>query len=71
VPAIEALFSLKGTYVGLTVAKIRAMDPTVKGITIIWAVKGEYCMESTVGAVTYHHNGPAHATARGRCPAAP
>ncbi|HWL33899.1 MAG TPA: hypothetical protein VNP89_09885 [Gaiellaceae bacterium] len=71
VPAIEVYAADNGGYTGLTLAKIRVWDYGVQGISVVWAQRSEYCIQSTVGAVTYHLRGPAHSVAPGRCPAAP
>jgi len=71
VPAIEVVAAESNGYTGLTLAKIRYWDAGIEGIKIVWAVRTEYCIESTVGATTYHLHGPANPPAPKRCPAAP
>jgi hypothetical protein len=69
VPAIEAYAADNGGYAGLTLAKIHAWDYGVQ-VSVAWAKRSEYCIQSTVGTATYHLRGPAHPPAAGRCPAA-
>jgi hypothetical protein len=71
IPAIEGYAADHDGYAGLTLEKIRSYDRGVNGITVVWAVRREYCLESTVGAETYYLNGPANSQAPGHCPAAP
>lgn len=71
IPAIEAYAADHDGYAGLTLEKIRSYDRGIDGISVVWAVRSEYCLESTVGAETYHLNGPANPQAPGHCPAAP
>jgi hypothetical protein len=71
IPAIEAYAADNAGYTGLTLEKIRAWDYGVVGITVVWSARSAYCIQSTVGAQTYHYHGPAHPVTRGRCPAAP
>jgi hypothetical protein len=71
IPAIETYAAENAGYTGLTLEKIRAWDYGVVGITVVWATRSAYCIQSTVGAETYHYHGPAHPVTRGRCPAAP
>ena len=71
IPAIEVVRAETNSYVGLTLAKIRYWDAGIVGIRVVWAARTEYCIESTVGATTYHLHGPANPPAPKRCPAAP
>jgi hypothetical protein len=71
VPAIEAYAADSAGYAGLTLEKIRSWDRGVEGITVAWSARSAYCIQSTVGAQTYHLCGPANPVAPGRCPAAP
>lgn len=58
-----------GTYVGMTIAKLREYDPTVRGITIPWTTREQFCLE-TIGA-GYHLMGPEEGAKQGPCPPAP
>jgi hypothetical protein len=71
VPAIEAYNADNDGYTGMTLEKIRAYDYGVQGITVVWALRTEYCIESTVGAETFHQHGPANGREAGACPTAP
>jgi hypothetical protein len=71
VPAIEAYAADNDGYAGMTLEKIRTYDYGVQGITVVWALRAEYCIESTVGAETFHQHGPANGRVAGACPAAP
>ncbi len=71
VPAIEAYAADNDGYAGMTLEKIRSYDYGVQGITVAWALRAEYCIESTVGAETFHQHGPANGREPGACPAAP
>jgi hypothetical protein len=70
-PAAEAYAADHGSYVGMTVEKLRAYDAGVQMISIVWTVRTRYCMQSTVGAETYHMNGPAQGPAPGPCAPTP
>lgn len=71
IPAIEAYAADNDGYAGLTLEQIQSYDRGVAGITVVWSAQDAYCIESTVGAETYHLHGPANPQAAGPCPAAP
>lgn len=71
VPAIEVYRIENGSYAGLTLAKIQAIDAGVREIRVVWATARGYCIQSGTGAATYHFRGPAGPAATGGCPAAP
>ncbi len=65
--AVELYYTLHGTYVGVTVAKLRQLDAGVTGISIARATADRYCIQSTVGSETYHYAGPGGSVAPGPC----
>ena len=71
VPAAEAYGADHNGYRGMTLAELRRYDPSISGITIAWALRDRYCLESGTGAEAYHRVGPAEPTKPGPCPAPP
>jgi hypothetical protein len=71
VPGIEVYRLETGSYAGLTLAKLKAIDAGVREITVVWARSRVYCIQSGTGAATQHFRGPAGPVSAGRCPAAP
>lgn len=67
VPAIEAYWADHGTYAGMTLAKLQQIDAGIRAISIAYATATRYCIQSTVGSVTYHYAGPAGPAAPGPC----
>jgi hypothetical protein len=66
-PAIEAYWSEKGTYRGVTLAALRRYDTAIRGIRFVKPLnKRTYCIESRVGAVTYYYR-PGDRVAEGTC----
>jgi hypothetical protein len=66
-PAIEAYWSVEGTYRGANLAALRKYDPAIQGIRFVEPLtKRTYCIESTVGAVTYYYR-PGDSVAEGTC----
>jgi hypothetical protein len=50
VPAAEAYGADHNGYRGMTLAKLRRYDGSISGITIAWAVRDRYCLQSGTGA---------------------
>jgi len=71
VPAIEAFAADHGGYAGMTVEQLRRYDASISDITVAWATRDAYCIESGSGSDTYHRVGPRETPAPGPCPAAP
>jgi hypothetical protein len=72
-PSIEAYYADHGTYVGATLAKLRAYDRNLSSIEIAYTHKDTYCLQANVLGSWYHvaRTGPAaNAFAGGatRCP---
>jgi hypothetical protein len=65
--AIEVYRHEHGTYVGMTLAKLQQIDPGVQNISIRRATQQGYCIQSTVGSVTVHVDGPDGAVVSGPC----
>jgi hypothetical protein len=59
VVAAETYFTANQTYAGLTSAVLRAVDPTLKNVTVGVADARTYCLQSTVGSTTVSKSGPA------------
>ena len=56
------------TYSGLTVAKLRRIDPKVSGtLSIVRATSAKYGVELTGSSVTWSYTGPGGAPTFGRC----
>jgi hypothetical protein len=67
IPAIEATAAdQSGSYAGLTVAKARAWDSTIRNIVILEATRRGYCVQSTTDPVV-HFAGPRGPVREGRC----
>jgi hypothetical protein len=69
IPAIEAYYADNGTYVGMTVRKLRAtydygIPPDLE---IVRAMTARYCVQNTVAGETYSYHGPGGPLARGGC----
>ena len=62
VPAVETYFSDNGTYAGMTIATLRAIDAGVESTLVIPAAlqtATSYCISDTVGNKTAKKAGPA------------
>ncbi|MCC6223552.1 MAG: prepilin-type N-terminal cleavage/methylation domain-containing protein [Thermoleophilia bacterium] len=66
VPAVEAYYADNGTYVGMDIAALRAIDAGVS-VTIASVGAATYCIQSAVNGVTWSKNGPAAAIVSGAC----
>jgi hypothetical protein len=68
VPSAEAFYAENGSYAGMTISGLReidsGLDPTV---TLGWAVKDGYCIESTVDGQTASITRPGGNVALGSC----
>lgn len=68
IPAIETWYADHGTYAGVTLEGLQQYDPGVKDVQLIGPLNGKtYCVESTVGGVTYHKQGPGADIWEGHC----
>jgi len=69
IPAVEAWYADHGTYAGLTLEGLRQeYDAGVKGVRLVRPLNRKtYCVESTVGEITYHKQGPGSDILLGRC----
>ena len=69
VPAIEAYYSDKDTYVGATIAKLQASYSAGLVLTTIKSqTLNQYCVQSAAGSQTAHRTGPSGAvTLSGSC----
>ncbi len=70
VPAVEAYYSDTGTYVGMTLTTLQAIDASLSASTL--TVVGtptttSYCISDTEGGATYYKNGPAGAITTTAC----
>ena len=69
VPGIEAFNADHGTYVGATSAILQASyDAGIKHITLKNLTATSYCIQSIVGASTFHKSGPSADIVTGACP---
>jgi len=57
-PAVEAFYADNGTYTGMTVLALQAIDPNVKldGAPVVTATT--YCIDSLVSGATWKISGP-------------
>ena len=67
VPAIEFYRADRGTYVGVTLAKLRMYDRAVRSVTVKRTTKTAYCIQSTLPGPIVHFDGPKGAVRRGPC----
>jgi hypothetical protein len=69
IPAIEAWYADHGTYAGVTVQRLQQQyDAGVKDVQLVGPLNSKtYCVESTVGELTYHKQGPASDILLGHC----
>jgi hypothetical protein len=67
IPAIEAYWAEHGSYAGLTLAGIRAYDPSIRGVALRRVGRNGYCVESTLAGPVVHYDGPRGPLRRGRC----
>jgi hypothetical protein len=59
IPAVEAYNADNKGYVGMTPAKLRGYDKTVKTVTIVGTPSAtSYCLRSTVGKKSWYKRGP-------------
>jgi type IV pilus assembly protein PilA len=68
-PAVEAFYSDNGTYVGATIAKLKASyDAGIALTTVTAQTSSAYCVEAVSGSWTAHRTGPGGAiTLTGAC----
>jgi len=69
IPAVEAFYSDNNTYVGATLAKLKASyDAGINITTVKGASVSAYCVQATQGSATAHKTGPGGAiTLTGAC----
>jgi hypothetical protein len=65
--AIEYYFQDHNSYVGMTIAKLRSIDPGIDGISIVRAGKSSYCIESVASGSKFALRGPTRGIAPGSC----
>jgi hypothetical protein len=69
IPAVEAWYADHGTYSGLTLERLQQRyDPEIEDVRFVGPLNRKtYCVESTVGEIAYHKQGPASDILLGRC----
>ena len=67
VPSVEAYRYDNGTYVGMTVAKLRAIDSTLSSVEIVGAKRNSYCIQANVLGSWAHFRSSSRNLAAGRC----
>ena len=67
IPAVETYFADNGTYVGMDLAALQAIDAGIPAITIASAAATTYCVEITNGGQTASKDGPQAAIALAAC----
>ncbi|MGA9762525.1 MAG: hypothetical protein WBQ14_08890 [Gaiellaceae bacterium] len=65
--SIDIYWTAHNTYAGMTFAKLRSIDRSIKDISIVKAGKTEYCIETTTGDPHVFLNGPAGPFMLGSC----
>jgi type IV pilus assembly protein PilA len=69
IPGLEAYSADHNTYAGATSALLQASyDAGIKHINVKTATATTYCVESTVGAASFHKGGPSQDIVTGLCP---
>ena len=68
VPAVEAYYADNGTYAGLSLSSLQAIDAGVKVTVAPGASATTYCISDTQGTWTYHKSGPGADITSGACP---
>jgi len=66
-PAIEAYHEDNNTYAGMTIAKLRRYDASIKGISIVRMDKEAYCIESIENVPSVFFEGPSGEIMLGSC----
>ena len=66
IPAAEAYRAKHHGYQGMTLAKLRAIEPSIRGVSIRSATKSSYCVESTTRPFV-HKAGPRADLRTGHC----
>jgi hypothetical protein len=67
IPAIEAFYSDNGSYAGMTLAALLALQPSMVNTTLGSVAAETYCVQSTVGTQTYSNHGPGNEILPGGC----
>jgi hypothetical protein len=68
IPAIGAYYADNGTYVGMTVAKLRrTYDAGLPDVKLVRVREDSYCVESSAGGETWSYHGPRRGLVAGRC----
>jgi prepilin-type N-terminal cleavage/methylation domain-containing protein len=68
VPSVETYFSDNGTYVGMDLTALRAIDQSIGGgIAVVSVAAADYCLSSVVGGRTFYKAGPADAISATAC----
>ena len=67
IPAIEYYKADNGTFGGMTVTKLRAIDRGVRNVVVKRASRNAYCIQSTLPGPVVHFDGPTGPVRRGPC----
>jgi len=68
VPAVEAYYADNGTYVGMNLAALQAIDAGISPTVAVGTVgAATYCIQATVNGIVWNKNGPAAPIATGAC----
>jgi type IV pilus assembly protein PilA len=70
VPSVEAYYSDNGTYAGMTLAALQAIDAGIKATpgSAGDQTATSYCISATSGSYTYSKTGPSGAITAAACP---
>ena len=67
IPAVETFYADNGTYVGMDLAALQAIDAGVKVTGFGTLAIDTYCVEADVNGKVWNKNGPAAPVAEGAC----
>jgi hypothetical protein len=67
IPAAEFYGADHGGYAGMTAAKLRAIDRSIRNVAVKRAGKTGYCIQSTLAGPVVHFDGPIGPVRRGPC----
>jgi hypothetical protein len=67
IPAAEGYAADHNGYAGMTVAKLRRYDKSIRRIAVRRASKNRYCIQSTSEGPGVHYDGPGGPMRKGRC----
>lgn len=67
IPAVQVYFVENGTYAGMSVAALRAIDAGLSPTVQVFLTGGSYCLMATVRGVSVRNDGPSTEVIDGSC----